>query len=137
MIYPHVLFTCCPCLCETTMDIMSALFCTKHSITIQRSIGFNILRGQLAQQLEFFKCKYNKAVNTNMRSISCCHCSQYATFSLFTVPETLDRKHFHQEGMCVHTSSVKGPPQVCAWTYCSVPCGDSHGNSVIAWCVLK
>lgn len=35
-------------------------------------------------------------------------------FSFFSVPETLDRKLFHQEGMCVHTSSVKGPPQVCA-----------------------
>lgn len=40
--------------------------------------------------------------------LTCCFCS------LFTVQETLDRKHVQQEGMCVHTSSVQGPPQVCA-----------------------
>lgn len=46
----------------------------------------------------------------------------------FTVPETLDRKHFQQEGMRIHTSSVKGPPQVCAQASCSAASADCHGN---------
>lgn len=58
-------------------------------------------------------------------------------FSLFAVQETLDRKHFQQEGMRVHTSSVKGPPQVCAQTFCIVLSGDYHGHDVITRCVLK
>ncbi|MCI4378871.1 hypothetical protein PGIGA_G00221330 [Pangasianodon gigas] len=28
------------------------------------------------------------------------------------VPEILDREHFHQEGMCLHTASVQGPTQM-------------------------
>lgn len=28
------------------------------------------------------------------------------------VPEVLDRKHFHQEGMCLHTARVQRPAQV-------------------------
>lgn len=70
--------------------------------------------------------------------ISCCpSLTSGHLFSLFAVQETLDRKHFQQEGMRVHTSSVKGPPQVCAQTSCIVLSGDYHGHDVITRCVLK
>lgn len=75
-------------------------------------------------------------INTNEGTSCAVRRSQYVSL-LSAVPETLDRKHFHQAGMCVHTSSVKGPPQVCAETYRTVPCGGSHGNGVIVWCVFK
>lgn len=98
-----------------------------------RRVVLNFLRELFALQLNMIKSKHNKDRNGSSAAI---HCSLHLTIplSLFPVPETLDRKHFQQEGMCVHTSSVKGPPQVCAQTSCSVPSGDCHGNAVIVWC---
>lgn len=65
-------------------------------------------------------------------------CSSTTPLFPSAVPETLDRKHFQQEGMRIHTSSVKGPPQVCARTSCRVASGDCHGNGCNCMvCVLR
>lgn len=55
-------------------------------------------------------------------------------FLCFSVPEILDRKHFHEEGVCVYYTKFKRPPQVNEkWCKNSLLLFNSEKKSVFLW----
>lgn len=134
-------------------ELQSFWFSHFTSVWIQTSVLFALLCEEERTMLihlqpnvlfdSVYKCLIpvtSAAVNLKLklRNNSFCLTLRLSSFFFsFTVPETLDRKHFHQKGMCAHTSSVKGPPQVCArWTAVLSPDGHGNGGNCMV-CVVK
>ncbi|KAJ7396098.1 transient receptor potential cation channel subfamily M member 7 [Pitangus sulphuratus] len=53
--------------------------------------------------------------------VSRCHSQGLTVVPVDTVPEILDRKYFHEEGVCVHYTKFKRPPQYVRLSYDTKP----------------